>query len=64
LPHPEQLGFSLLFKKAHVPQYVPQGATNFSLKHPSLNYKRLDLSYYSLLVGAWSYPTRMSLSNK
>jgi hypothetical protein len=35
LPHPEQLGFSFLFKKVHVPQYVPQGATNFSLKHPA-----------------------------
>ena len=30
LPHPEQLCFSFLFKKAHVPQYVPQGATSFS----------------------------------
>jgi hypothetical protein len=30
LPHPEQLGFSFLFKKAHVPQYVPQGATSLS----------------------------------
>jgi hypothetical protein len=35
VPHPEQLGFSFLFKKVHVPQYVPQGATNFSLKHPA-----------------------------
>ena len=35
LPHPEQLGFSFLFKKVHVPQYVPHGATSFSLKHPA-----------------------------
>jgi len=27
-PHPEQLGFSFLFKKAHVPQCVPQDATS------------------------------------
>ena len=64
LPHPEQVGFPLLFKKGHVPQYVPQGATNFSLKHTSLNCKRLDLSYYSLLVGAWFCLTCMILSDK
>jgi hypothetical protein len=51
LPHPEQLGFSFLFKKVHVPQYVPQGATSFSLKHPASAAKSNQLSYYSFWVG-------------
>lgn len=29
LPHPEQFGFSFRFRKLHVPQYVPHGATRF-----------------------------------
>ena len=45
LPHPEQLCFSFLFKKVHVPQYVPQGATNFSLKHPASAAKSNKLRY-------------------
>jgi hypothetical protein len=41
--HPEQLGFSFLFKKAHVPQYVPQGATSFSSIHSASGTSRLAL---------------------
>jgi len=33
LPQPEQVGGSFLFKKVHVPQYVPHGDTNLSFKH-------------------------------
>jgi len=50
LPHPEQLGFSFLFKKAHVPQYVPQGATSLSSIQSASGISRLALL---LLVSIW-----------
>jgi len=37
----------------HVPQYVPQGATSFSLKHPASAAKRNQLSYYSFSLVGW-----------
>ena len=58
LPHPEQLGFSFLFKKAQVPQYVPHGATSFSSIHSASGISRLALL---LLVwfGVKFYPAKL-----
>jgi len=57
LPHPEQLGFSFLFKKVHVPQYVPQGATNFSLKHRASVAKDFSSTIILFWFGTKSCPT-------
>jgi hypothetical protein len=58
LPHPEQLGFSFLFKKVHVPQYVPQGAASFSLKHPASAPKEVSSTIIPfVVVGVKACPT-------
>ena len=66
LPHPEQLGFSFLFKKVHVPQYVPQGATNFSLKHPASAAKDFSstIILFWFVIEIYAEPARALLQNQ
>jgi len=49
LPHPEQLGFSFLFRNLHVPQYVPQGGTSLPFIHGDLNYQQIYVIIISLV---------------
>lgn len=63
LPHPEQFGFSFLFRNLHVPQYVPQGGTSLPFIHSSLKYQQICVIIISLVWRALlerSCPTHLS----
>jgi hypothetical protein len=55
LPHPEQFGFSFLFRNLHVPQYVPQGGTSLPFIHSSLKYQQICVIIINLGLGVITF---------
>jgi hypothetical protein len=51
LPHPEQFGFSFLFRNLHVPQYVPQGGTSLPFIYSGLRYQQICVIIINLGLG-------------